>query len=444
MLEQFATAHRDALSSMSDLTKANQCPYCWCDMQLGRCRVVATNVRQVEAVSRHEGDIEEAEANTRQYRFETLTSSTIKTDGHGNQLVINGYPVIYDPEHDQEESYLTATSDTKSILRMRSHENDLALFVCHRCGSLLPRDIGQRWIGTVGVIGTQGSGKTHFLATALSAASREQSLAPLGVSRFYPDEQTNNRFHEHYWQPVFGARRQLRGTTEARGSAKREALYFRVDLKNQPRPRGLLSRLLEGAPPRMQQIGLLFHDLPGEQLRDPYERAGNLSFLRQASAFLVTIDPWGLPRVRQALSNKYPYLDADDLGFNQSGLLNGLADDLGEERLASVPTAFVLTKGDLILELLPELDDVFREEEAESAEKRIEEIVALGRVVREQVLPEIANPALLTAIERFPKATIHLTAALGSQPNADGRIPKIDPIRINDPLFAIIEQLRSG
>jgi hypothetical protein len=85
---------------------------------------------------------------------------------------------------------------------------DLPARACEQCGEPLPDEIGSRRVFTVGVVGTTGAGKTHFIAALIEDGFHRQRLRDWGVEEFVPDERSAERFRSSY-QSLFTQRKAL-------------------------------------------------------------------------------------------------------------------------------------------------------------------------------------------------------------------------------------------
>ena len=207
---------------------------------------------------------------------------------------------------------------------------------------------------------------------------------------------------------------------------------------------------VEGARPHYREAlsGLLWPDSPEASARGGLRQA-----LLQAVARLAEImiaDPLSIPAVVDRLP------DVDELHFNdadvlQHELVHKIADHLGPDRCATMPTSVVISKADMVQRALGPFPEYDRPE-ATSAEQMSTDIRELDAVVRGKIWPLLDEPALDSAVRRFPLASFHLVAALGTLPDAsapvivDGEsympiVGEIRPSRIVDPLFNILSAL---
>src|SRR5581483_9985837 len=202
------------------------CPYCWADVNLDTCPVVATNLR---------------------------------TDGDGVRRPVSGadisghvgdYPVVWRPEpHTTWAALFGGEGRTDPAAVGRAE--DLPARICGGCATPLPSDFGDRPVFTVGVLGTTSSTKTHFLAAALHSAYHDQALGPMGCHRFAPDEETADQFHALYTSCFYGGR--VLPNTKEDDQIRFKPLSFTVTRDNRP-------------------LRLLFHDVTGEAFTNRKKR----------------------------------------------------------------------------------------------------------------------------------------------------------------------------
>ena len=169
-----------------------KCPYCNRSIDLLDCPIVATNFVRNDGPT---GFFDEPPAPS--------TGGTVTlASGAEAELGPSGWPVLHDPSI-VKRGRLRRLVSSPLDLHDHARPEDQPARLCTHCNWPLPADAGERPIVTIAVLGAQGSGKTHFLASGVTSAYRDQALAPLGFSSFYPVGDTEQRFHCDYFEPVF-------------------------------------------------------------------------------------------------------------------------------------------------------------------------------------------------------------------------------------------------
>jgi hypothetical protein len=296
---------------------------------------------------------------------------------------------------------------------------DLPARACLRCQHPLPVDLDDRRIVTIAVLGTKGSGKTHYLATMIHQASRLQGLAEVGCETFAPDEPTAREYQLSYFDPLFVQKRQLNATdTDER--VRFSPLVYRVEFA--------------GAEP----VSLLFHDISGEMLENPMIRARYAQFVTRSDGAIFLVDP---EQLAVTAGHRQPV--GDMAASNQADLLIGWLNSL----TAPVPLAIAISKADVI-------DDIFPGKYAGLARPSPRKQPEWGEAmswVAEQVsslLKDFQAFDLLAAVRRGgggavspPAVSLHAVAALGAPPLPDETVPQILALRCLDPLITVLSRI---
>jgi hypothetical protein len=422
------------------------CPFCGCSIDFSRLPVVATNIseatrnnlRQAESVRnnfRHGESASQVRSRSRtgsvELDFPGLPSGTPVLD------LIDGWPVIRrsltDPNRTSEDLALVDTfrrllriSDTTQL----GPPEDLPAYLCINCRHPLPAEIETHEVFTVGVVGTIGSGKSHFLAAMIRDASRLQVMASLGIADFAPDERTGIIYQSDYYRPVFRDHQALARTTREQADIRFRPMSFKVALERTSNP-----TLWSGDSDR--RILLLFHDVSGEVLTHREERAAVAPFLQRADAIIFLVDPVALDPVRQwrMKTRGSDYGDFTD-DYHQTDLLRACISEIGEERLYNVPVAITLSKSDIITDMLKGPFIFSRPPATEPAAWLAERNAIHSEVI--EVLRELEASDILAAATHVPRATFHAIAPIGMDPNEDGRLDKVRSLRCADPVANVL------
>jgi hypothetical protein len=275
-------------------------------------------------------------------------------------------------------------------------------------------DIDDRRIITIAVLGTTSAGKTHYLASAMYQACRQQGLKPVGCEQFEPDEVTAKRYHSRYFEPLFLNGNSL-GITKPDPAVGFQPLVYRVQFQDSP------------------PCSILFHDISGEILHDPGARARYAQFVNRADGAIFLIDPDQLMMPFRADSHGN---DSSAMTYNQADLLNGWLECVPDQ----IPVALTLSKSDIVTTVFPEKYQCFNQVYPKDGMAWSQQMAEIGRDVMEVLGRLNAHDILAAGGRRASQITFHAVAALGSRPE-NGRVKEVTPQRCLDPLVTVLTQI---
>jgi len=424
------------------------CPYCDRKIYLGDCPIVATNrgsdAGQFGAQFGVGGDIPLGGADdATAQRYPVLwrpPPPTVKSEPPPKSLfgrIVDALANVDEDEGPEEDEIITPISSFDSAW------SDLPARACTECGTPLPDEIGDRQIWKIGIVGTTGAGKTHFLAALLKEAAHNQGLRRWGIGEFDLVETSSELFRDRY-EPFWHDHRVLDPTNPADAP---EVVF---------RPLIVRVTLLRGT-----RVLLYFYDIDGETLINRGQRARHASYLRRPHGLIFLIDPVMIDSIRKRLppdetgeADKPTYRRS----IRQGDLVNACISDLEPGRARKTPIAITLSKSDLVITAATRghpFTFARQPDTGDPIEATAAEMAQINREVRE-VLGAAGELDLLAVADRLgPGApvTFHAVAPIGysPRPDADGdRIaPTIKPLRCLDPLMAVLspwvrDQLRAS
>lgn len=390
---------------MPGARQRRNCPFCGTSLVLGDLTIVATNEYLIH------GRTDDR----------TLPSGTpiLGWDGREQELPVIARAPLASAGRARHVARAAKGMLDLPAVSTAGRAEDLPARLCSQCRHPLPVGIDHCEAYTIAVVGTQASGKTHFLASMLRDAYRLQGLEVVGCEEFSPEEETATRYDRDYYQPLFDDGEVLSGT-QADDDVRFRPLTFRVRFV--------------GREPCL----VMFHDVAGETLTNRSERSASAGFVRRAAGVIFLVDPTAIRRFRR---------HGDPLQPNQATLLSGLLDDRDPRR--RVPFAITLSKSDLVSAAI-EHEFLFGTQPPADAGKWSRQMRIVGDEVR-QVLHHEGMRDLLAAARRVdqpdtnvppdpedPLLSFHAVAPLGGP--ADGahldREPR--PVRCLEPLATLL------
>lgn len=383
------------------------CPFCGTEIKLAECPVVCTSFVKKASFGASFGGGEESTP--------VSTPSGRVVSSH-----LGDFPVLRTG---------TRLADTSRISRMLGRlprpteefdQSDLPRRACTHCNTPLPEDLDESDAYVLAVVGLNRAGKSYFLGSTLTAASRNEGLTSYGVESFEPLEDTASRLHREYYLRLFKNEHSLNATPE-RDHLEKQPLMFKVTMTDS-RP-----------------FLLVTHDVSGEALIDRRTRAATASFVSRANALIFIADPLDMHRVAMQLPD--PVLD--DIGYrdiDQAALLEMTLRELRPVRGDGVPLALTISKSDLISRAMHRS---FKFDVPGRSPDWRDDVRAAGEEVR-YLLIELNEQKLVRLADEHQLASFHAVSVLGSEESRLKTNGRPSPLRVLDPLGTVLEQIRLG
>ncbi|WP_405736092.1 hypothetical protein OG607_44095 [Streptomyces sp. NBC_01537] len=411
------------------------CPFCRKKIRLGNCPIVATNVRSGYDTYDPDPDAFAAVPEPRPYTGARVLG------------LAGEYPVVAAPPLDPERNAPAghrepglrpwlARTGRRAVPRFvwrtlprplepvtaRASTQDVPARSCYRCGQPLPPALDTRRIVTVAVVGSTTAGKTHYLTSLLLQAARDQELSDAGFEEFALDEDSERRYQDDYYGPVFQQRKQMEPTNPGEGPVRLRPLVCEVTF--------------EGADP----VALLFHDIPGEVLLDRQQRAAEADFVGLADGMIFLVDPEQLDRADWRRGERSGLETAQT--HPQAGLLRACLGDMARNGRTQTPVAVTISKSDLLSGLLPRTEFGFsRPAPTDDPVKWDTDLAETGQDVVRALRLLNARDLLATARSLDPgRLSFHAVAAIGSTP-VNEKIVTLEPLRCLDPLWVLLRRI---
>ena len=420
------------------------CPYCGSRIILGRCPVVATNFDTIH----HDTGFYEADddAGPRSSYGRDASGTRRPSSGHraasqasrrsrpvsgarvygsiGGSGNGDHCPIVEMPSLAVRDGSVLGVA--KDVFRavgscfllpsvwQSADPQDLPARACTNCGNPLPVDIDDRRIITIAVLGTTSAGKTHYLASAMYQACRQQGLKAVGCEQFEPDEGTAKIYHEKYFEPLFVNGERLQSTNFDPLISFRPLVY-RVKFR-------------DSVP-----CSVLFHDISGEMLYDQKARARYAQFINRADGAIFLIDPdqlmmkFGINSLARGNSSAT---------YNQADLLNGWLERIP----AHIPVALTLSKSDIVTSMFPEKHHGFKLTYPDNGMTWSRQMAEIDKDVKDLLGRLDAYDLVAAGNRRGDQVSFHAVTALGGSPEND-RVERVVPQRCLDPLVTVLTRI---
>src|SRR5258708_8571903 len=109
----------------------------------------------------------------------------------------------------------------------RNYTKKMARLQCPNCKNVLPRSD----TFTIAIIGDTQSGKSHYIASCINQLKRQETWQVIGCSRIVGQDDTDRRYYNDYYEPVYVRHEQIEPTQPGRTEILQPLVYeivFRV------------------------------------------------------------------------------------------------------------------------------------------------------------------------------------------------------------------------
>lgn len=299
-----------------------------------------------------------------------------------------------------------------------------------RCpnGDWVPPDLDRTPTHVIGVVGSTGSSKSHYLAAVIGQMIRD-GLASFNITVHLHGWSSDN-FYARYYDPLWEEHRELPATPPA-------------ELLAAPNPPIAIElRAVRGG----RKWNVVFFDSAGEDMRGAAAQAKHARYLAQASAMIFLIDPREVP----GLAARIPVGDRPVRG-NAAALINNTASMLRAVRyrpdshsFREVPTAVVVAKSDMVDGFPGVPAEWISDPDGHDTLAKPDDLDAIRRR-SDAIVPFLENLTarnlFLTVEQAFPRHTFHMASATGGSPDGQGRFPDFEPRRCLDPVVSLLAEL---
>lgn len=298
--------------------------------------------------------------------------------------------------------------------------------LCPHCHKALPESFGLNEDFVIAVIGARNVGKSHFLAVLIDHIRKNLGVR-FDMTIEFMDEDTNHRYLEKFYNPVFRDGKTIPATVSARTDPTvRTPLLYRLSRKRDNKLEVLAT--------------LAFFDTAGEDLNSQETMLRLNKYILNAGGVILLLDPLQMDVVRCRLPQEnLPEKEADPLDIMQR-VTNLYLRNMGPggDRKIATPVAVCFSKFDAIMSLMDPSSqllhkvyhhDVFNKADCDAIQSEIE-----------AMLLDWGYGGLVNLIKvRYSRSAFFCFSALGSPPLGN-RINGVDPFRIEDPFLWLLHK----
>lgn len=335
--------------------------------------------------------------------------------------------------------------------RLRDHDR-----VCPFCHLPLPlaQATGELTSQVIAVVGERWSGKSSYFGVLLHQLVDGQLASEAGfgvVAQTTWDMKARRKvssstvYEERYGQYLYAKPRGKIPPTRRLSEHRdlRSPLIYRLQFFKRDAT-GRLARPIR----IVRATDLVLFDTGGEDFEDPHSMTLTLRYLTRAAGIIFLVNPLRLSRVRDQLfpevQDRMEEAEREEVSVSGDILdtfLNLFDRDprYGALRPIKTPVAVALTKTDMLGGLI-QPGSRLNTEPSHVNGFDLDDALRVSTEVREQIV-RWAGGAVAANLVRFTNAGYFGVSSLGCQPEPDGTIPALEPRRVGDPLFWILNRL---
>jgi len=291
---------------------------------------------------------------------------------------------------------------------------------CPNCEYQLPHNSGSATDVRIAVIGDVFSGKSHYLAALMNQLRQASALQVIGCNQIFGQSNTDERYFNEYYRPLFVNRQSLPATNIATGNQLEEPLIYELVFPK-------------------KSVNLLFYDISGQDIVG-FERLVNYGRnILNASAIIFLADPMSMPEIVQVIPNHLKKLEfrhlRSDLVLNR--VIQTFRQNLGISlsKPLKIPIAITVSKSDLLrFAVTDPYPPLYLKHNGLSNRLDIPQFDFISNEVQ-SLLQRMGEQLLLKSSASFENVSFFAVSATGWPTDQNGTYPTIEPMRILDPLL---------
>lgn len=315
--------------------------------------------------------------------------------------------------------------------------------VCPNCDKILPTSTEDVDSKVIAVIGATNVGKSHFIAILIEQLLRTSALADVGCEPLFPEAETESEYIAKYADPLLNRKEELLNTPGSLQSVGRPGLarplIFHVNRKR-------------GNSPRSTGVDLVFFDAAGEDLTNQNTMELYDPYIASASGIIFLIDPLQIETIRaqvhpsKLLNVKVNMSEIDHPASIIGRVRACFRQQQGPTSKIKVPTAFVLSKSDMLspsastTPLLSRYSPIFKAS-VHRGGYDVEDGIQVSNEVA-TLLKETGAGIIVSTASIFEPHAFFAVSATGGPPDSTHHFSSIAPLRVLDPLFWLLAQLK--
>lgn len=326
---------------------------------------------------------------------------------------------------------------------------DTYTYVCPKCHNAIPKSTLEGRDFVFSIVGARATGKSHVIAVLINELI--QKVFPsfqISMSAF---DDTSARYQKEYYDRLFEAKQTLLQTEKSAVALQRgEGKPLIYTLKFSSSPLDVFKRRLTNVP---DSITLAFYDVAGEDLANATDIYGKKN-IAQSSGLIFLVDPTKMSEIsrhldKNTIERASGGVDSSTAGMVTLNVLENVSTFIhrvkGNDKQINIPTAVVLSKSDLLLNI-PTINKDSIMFQPSPHRKVGKFVVSDSKQLDAEVkgmLDNLGANSFLTAVNNsYKKTRFFAMSALGNgnNPNDNGDINTPTPCRIEDSLLWLLAE----
>lgn len=284
----------------------------------------------------------------------------------------------------------------------------------------------------ISIVGTQGSGKSHYLSVLINEI--RQTIGKAYHCSLYPlgGDDTIQQYETHYYNPLYLGKETIPSTIQDSIRPMMYSLVFNEDRSG-------------------KTCNLTFYDAAGENFRNERVMADYNRSVYNSRGILFLIDPTQLPAIREDFESRNLPISGEDFSSQLARTIQLIRQGKSQQNLKEkieIPIAVCITKMDLLRDKLD--PSSFLRYASRHLQQDAFDLVDYNacNMEMQSLIQHWGGADLINQIRsQFSKAAFFGISSLGSAPDAEGQIQHIAPFRVSDPFLWLLAQnqmIRTG
>ncbi len=307
--------------------------------------------------------------------------------------------------------------------------------ICPSCHSELPTTIGDYEDLIFAIVGAKETGKSHFISVLIDKLMKDIGEAYDCLLEPINDD-TIRRYREDFWTPVFKRKETINATPSGKASkdVRSPLLYTLKFIKKGVFQQSKIDKV----------ITLAFFDAAGEDLDAEDTMHTVNKYIYNSAGIILLLDPLQLENVRENITEKIhlPTVNSDssEIVYRMTNLIRK-AVNLKQNEKIDIPLAVAFSKIDAVESMLdPSSPLLFPSQHTESQAFDLIDFENVQTEIEELIKDWSESGMTRTLDANYKSYGYFGLSSLGYNPEADKKIKKLEPYRVEDPFLWLLSK----